>query len=89
MRLELALIPMIFAVAVSTLAFIKPIQIYRVDLSPLFIYWPEALRYAEMGDPTAVYRVTGLVRCSASGPIEAPPGVAYRALNLSCRFSPW
>jgi hypothetical protein len=88
MRLEIALIPVIFALAVAAMAFIKPVDVRKTDLSALFLYWPEAYRYAERGDPSAVQRITGLAVCATSGAINAYPGLAYKALNLYCRFKP-
>jgi hypothetical protein len=73
MRLELVFIPVIFALAVAAMVFIKPVDVRKTDLSAVFLYWPEAYRYAERDDPSAVYRVTGL---------------AYKALSLYCRFKP-
>jgi hypothetical protein len=88
MRLELVFIPVIFALAVAAMVFIKPVEIRKTDLSAVFLYWPEAYRYAEAGDPSAVYRVTGLAVCATSGVISAYPGLAYKALSLYCRFRP-
>jgi len=88
MRLEIALIPVIFALAVAAMVFIKPVEIHKTDLSAVFLYWPEAYRYAEAGDPSAVQRITGLVACASSGRIEAYPGLAYKVLGLYCRFRP-
>ncbi len=88
MRLELVFIPVIFALAVAAMVFIKPVEIRKTDLSAVFLYWPEAYRYAERGDPSAVYRVTGLVACASSGVINAYPGLAYKVLSLYCRFKP-
>jgi hypothetical protein len=88
MRLEIALIPVIFALAVAAMVFIKPVEIRKTDLSAVFLYWPEAYRYAEAGDPSAVQRITGLVACASSGVISAYPGLAYKALSLYCRFKP-
>jgi hypothetical protein len=88
MRLELAFIPVIFALAVAAMVFIKPVEIRKTDLSAVFLYWPEAYRYAEAGDPSAIYRVTGLAICAASGVINAYPGLAYKVLSLYCRFKP-
>jgi hypothetical protein len=56
MRLELVFIPVIFALAVAAIVFIKPVEIHKTDLSAVFLYWPEAYRYAEVGDPSAVRR---------------------------------
>jgi hypothetical protein len=88
MRLELAFIPVMFALAVAAMLFIKPVEVRKTDLSAVFLYWPEAYKYAEMGDPSAVYRITGLVACTSSGILQAPPGLAHKALNLYCRFKP-
>ena len=88
MRLELALIPILFGFAVAVMIFAKPVEVNKPDLSAVFVYWPEAFRYAEKGDATAIHRVVGLVACAANGVIDAPPGVAYRVLSLSCRFRP-
>ena len=88
MRLELAFIPVMFALAVAAMVFVKPVEIRKTDLSAVFLYWPEAYRYAEAGDPTAVYRVTGLAACATSGAISAYPGLAYKVLSLYCRFRP-
>jgi hypothetical protein len=88
MRLELVFIPVVFALAVAAMVFIKPVDVRKTDLSAVFLYWPEAYRYAEAGDPSAVYRVTGLVACASSGAISAYPGLAYKALSLYCRFKP-
>ena len=88
MRLELVLIPAIFALAVTAMLFIKPIEIRKTDLSAVFLYWPEAYRYAERGDPSAIQRITGLAICATSGVINAYPGLAYKALSLYCRFKP-
>ena len=88
MRLELAFIPVMFALAVAAMVFVKPVEIRKTDLSAVFLYWPEAYRYAEAGDPTAVYRVTGLAVCATSGAISAYPGLAYKVLSLYCRFKP-
>jgi hypothetical protein len=70
------------------MVFIKPVEVRKTDLSAVFLYWPEAYRYAEAGDPSAVQRITGLVVCAASGVISAYPGLAYKALSLYCRFKP-
>jgi hypothetical protein len=88
MRLELVFIPVIFALAVAAMVVVKPVEIRKTDLSAVFLYWPEAYRYAEAGDPSAVYRVTGLAVCATSGVISAYPGLAYKALSLYCRFKP-
>jgi hypothetical protein len=88
MRLELVFIPAIFALAVTAMLFIKPIEIRKTDLSAVFLYWPEAYRYAEAGDPSAIQRITGLAVCTTSGVINAYPGLAYKALSLYCRFKP-
>ena len=88
MRLELVFIPAIFVLAVTAMLFIKPIEIRKTDLSAVFLYWPEAYKYAEAGDPSAIRRVTGLAICATSGWIEAYPGLAYKALSLYCRFKP-
>jgi hypothetical protein len=88
MRLELVFIPVIFALAVTAMVFIKPVEVRKTDLSAVFLYWPEAYRYAEAGDPSAVYRVTGLAACASSGVINAYPGLAYKVLSLYCRFRP-
>jgi hypothetical protein len=50
-----------FALAVAAMVFVKPVEVRKTDLSAVFLYWPEAYRYAEAGDPSAIYRVTGLV----------------------------
>jgi hypothetical protein len=88
MRLEVVFIPVIFALVVAALLFIKPVEVRKTDLSAVFLYWPEAYRYAEAGDPSAIYRVTGLVACVSSGVINAYPGLAYKVLSLCCRFRP-
>jgi hypothetical protein len=88
MRLELVFIPAIFALAVTAMLFIKPVEIRKTDLSAVFLYWPEAYRYAEAGDPSAIQRITGLAVCTTSGVINAYPGLAYKALSLYCRFKP-
>ena len=88
MRLELVFIPAIFALAVTAMLFIKPIEIRKTDLSAVFLYWPEAYKYAEAGDPSAIRRVTGLAACASSGVINAYPGLAYKVLSLYCRFKP-
>ena len=88
MRLELALIPVLFGLAVAALVFMKPVQATKSDLSAIFVYWPEAYRYAEQGDASAIQNVVGLVACSSSGVIDAPPGVAYDVLRIACRFKP-
>jgi hypothetical protein len=88
MRLELVLIPVIFALAVAAMVFIKPVEVRKTDLSAVFLYWPEAYRYAERGDPSAIRRVTGLAVCTSSGVINAYPGLAYKVLSLYCRFRP-
>jgi len=88
MRLEIALIPVIFALAVAAMVVVKPVEIRKTDLSAVFLYWPEAYRYAEAGDPSAVQRITGLAICASSGAMSAYPGLAYKALSLYCRFRP-
>jgi hypothetical protein len=88
MRIEIALIPVVFALAVTAMLFVKPVEVRKTDLSAVFLYWPEAYRYAEAGDPSAVQRVTGLVACASSGVINAYPGLAYKVLSLYCRFKP-
>ncbi len=88
MRLELVFIPVMFALAVAAMVFVKPVEVRKTDLSAVFLYWPEAYRYAEAGDPSAVYRVTGLAACASSGVINAHPGLAYKVLSLYCRFKP-
>jgi hypothetical protein len=88
MRLELVLIPVIFALAAAAMVFVKPVEVHKTDLSAVFLYWPEAYRYAERGDPSAVQRITGLAACASSGVINAYPGLAYKVLNLYCRFRP-
>jgi hypothetical protein len=88
MRLEIALIPVIFALAVTAMLFVKPVEVRKTDLSAVFLYWPEAYRYAERGDPSVVQRITGLVTCASSGVINAYPGLAYKVLSLYCRFKP-
>jgi hypothetical protein len=60
MRLEIVFIPVIFALAVAAMLFIKPVEVRKTDLSAVFLYWPEAYKYAEVGNPSAIYRVTGL-----------------------------
>ena len=88
MRLELALIPILFGFAITVMLFAKPVEVNKPDLSAVFAYWPEAFKYAERGDTAAIHRVVGLVTCASSGVIDAPPGVAYRVLSISCRFRP-
>ena len=88
MRLELVFIPAMFALAVAAMLFVKPVEIRKTDLSAVFLYWPEAYRYAEAGDPSAIQRITGLAACASSGVINAYPGLAYKALSLYCRFRP-
>jgi hypothetical protein len=88
MRIEIALIPAVFALAVAAMVFVKPVDVRKTDLSAVFLYWPEAYRYAEAGDPSAVQRITGLVACATSGVINAYPGLAYKVLSLYCRFKP-
>ncbi|MEM0462890.1 hypothetical protein [Pyrobaculum sp.] len=88
MRLELALIPVLFGFAVAAMLFAKPVEVNKSDLSSIFVYWPEAFRYAEGGDALAIYRITSLVACAVKGVIDAPPGLSYRVLALSCRFKP-
>ncbi len=51
MRLELVFIPVIFALAVAAMVFVKPVEVRKTDLSAVFLYWPEAYRYAEAGTP--------------------------------------
>jgi len=68
--------------------FVKPVEVRKTDLSAVFLYWPEAYRYAEAGDPSAVQRITGLVACASSGVVNAYPGLAYKVLSLYCRFRP-
>ncbi len=89
MRLDLAFIPVILALVITALIFIKPIEVQRADLSAVFLYWPEAYKYAEKGDAAAIYRIAGLAACLGAGVvINAPPGLAYKAVNLTCRFKP-
>ena len=88
MRLELVFIPVIFALAVAAMVFVKPVEVSKTDLSAVFLYWPEAYRYAERGDSSAVERITGLAACASSGVVNAYPGLAYKALSLYCRFRP-
>jgi len=88
MRLEIVFIPVIFALAVAAMLFIKPVEVRKTDLSAVFLYWPEAYKYADVGDPSVIYRVVGFVICTASGRIEAYPGLAYKVLSLYCRFKP-
>jgi len=88
MRLELVFIPAMFALAVAAMLFVKPVEIRKTDLSAVFLYWPEAYRYAEAGNPSAVQRITGLAICASSGAITAYPGLAYKVLSLYCRFKP-
>lgn len=88
MRADTIFILVVFALAVATLSWIKPVKFYKTDLSAIFLYWPEAYAYAERGDPTAVYRVTSLVTCATSGAIAAPPGIAFVVLGMSCRLKP-
>jgi hypothetical protein len=88
MRIEIALIPVVFALAVTAMLFVKPVEVRKTDLSAVFLYWPEAYRYAERGDPSAIYRVVGYVACASSGVINAYPGLAYKVLSLYCRFKP-
>jgi hypothetical protein len=73
MRLELVFTPVMFALAVAAMLFIKPVEVRKTDLSAVFLYWPEAYRYAEAGDPSAVQRITGLVACTSSDVLQAPP----------------
>jgi len=88
MRLELALIPVIFGMAVAVLIAVKPLEVNKPDLSALFLYWPEAYKYAERGDAMFIRGVVPFVTCASSGIVEAPPGLAYKALGLTCRFRP-
>jgi hypothetical protein len=88
MRIEIALIPVVFALAVTAMLFVKPVEVRKTDLSAVFLYWPEAYRYAETGDPSAIQRITGLVACASFGVINAYPGLAYKVLSLYCRFKP-
>jgi hypothetical protein len=88
MRIEIALIPVVFALAVTAMLFVKPVEVHKTDLSAVFLYWPEAYRYAEAGDPSAIQRITGLAICATSGVINAYPGLAYKVLSLYCRFRP-
>jgi hypothetical protein len=87
MRLDLALIPVILGLAVVILSALKPVEVKRPDLSAVFLYWPEAYRYAERGDLTAIYRIAPLVICN--GDLQrAPPGLSYRVQSIVCRFKP-
>jgi len=88
MRVELVFIVVVFAWAFTALMYIKPLEVSKTDLSALFLYWPEAYRYVEKGDPTSIYRVVGVVVCTASGRIDAYPGLAYKILGVYCRFKP-
>ncbi|MGC9129994.1 MAG: hypothetical protein ACP5H5_00240 [Pyrobaculum sp.] len=87
MRLDLALIPVVLGLAAAALLALKPVEVKRPDLSAVFLYWPEAYRYAEDGDPTAIYRVAPLVVCNGDLG-HAPPGLSYRVLSVVCRFKP-
>jgi hypothetical protein len=87
MRLDLALIPVILGLAVAILSALKPVEVKRLDLSAVFLYWPEAYRYAEEEDPTPIYRIVPLVVCNGDF-TGAPPGLSYRVLSLTCRFRP-
>ncbi|MEZ0320003.1 MAG: hypothetical protein ABWK05_08455 [Pyrobaculum sp.] len=84
MRIDLVLIPAVLALAASMLVAVKPVEYHKADLSALFLYWPEAYRHAERGR----LDVAPLVVCNASGVLKAPPGLAYKALGLVCRFKP-
>lgn len=84
MRIDLVLVPALFALAVSVLISVKPVEFHKTDLSALFLYWPEAYRQAERG----VLNVAPLVVCNTTGVLNAPPGLAYRAPGLVCRFKP-
>ncbi|MEM1597898.1 MAG: hypothetical protein QXP31_03355 [Pyrobaculum sp.] len=84
MRIDLVLVPVLFALAVSVLFTVKPVEFHKTDLSALFLYWPEAYRQAERGFLDAA----PLVVCNASGVLGAPPGLAYKTLGLVCRFKP-
>ncbi|RFA95813.1 hypothetical protein [Pyrobaculum aerophilum] len=88
MRLELALIPVIFGMAVAVLIAMKPLEVNKPDLSALFLYWPEAYKYAERGEASFIQSVVPFVACASSGVVEAPPGLTYKALGLFCRFRP-
>jgi hypothetical protein len=88
MRIEIVFIPVMFALAVAAMLFVKPVEVHKTDLSAVFLYWPEAYKYAEVGDPSAIYRITGLAACASSGRIEAYQGLAYKVLSLYCRFKP-
>ncbi|MEM1787879.1 MAG: hypothetical protein QW085_04715 [Pyrobaculum sp.] len=85
MRTELVFIPILLGMAIAALSFLKPVEYSKADLSSIYLYWPEAYKYAEAGDPAPVYRFSGLVTC---GDLNAPPGISYRVLNLTCRFRP-
>jgi hypothetical protein len=87
MRVEVVLIPFFLGLAVAALVALKPVEVKKPDLSAVFLYWPEAYRYAERGDPTPIYRVAPLVACNG-GFTGAPPGLSYRVLSLICRFRP-
>ncbi|WP_333639143.1 hypothetical protein [Pyrobaculum aerophilum] len=88
MRLELVLIPVLFGLAAAVLITVKPLEVNKPDLSALFLYWPEAYKYAERGDALFIQSVVPFMACASSGVIEAPPGLAYKALGLTCRFRP-
>ncbi|MFN7105179.1 MAG: hypothetical protein ACK4M3_01115 [Pyrobaculum sp.] len=83
MRLELVFIPMLFGLAVASMSFFKPVDMAKTDLTAVFLYWPEAYRWVEEKNFTLSHVV-----CRDRGVLEAPPGLAYRVLNMSCRFKP-
>ncbi len=81
MQIDVIYIPIIFGLVVAAMLTIKPMEINKLDLSSLFMYWPEFYRLVEVGNFTYNH-----VACGEE--INAPPGIAYRVLNLSCRFKP-
>ncbi|AET32622.1 hypothetical protein [Pyrobaculum ferrireducens] len=87
MKLDVTLIPIIFGLAVATLSVLKPVEVNKPDLSAVFLYWSEAYKYAERGDPAVIYRVAPLVSCN-NETVSTPPGLSYKTLALICRFKP-
>lgn len=51
MRTELVFIPILLGMAIAALSFLKPVEYSKADLSSIYLYWPEAYKYAEAGDP--------------------------------------
>lgn len=89
MELDVVVMAIVLGLAVMAMAYVRPVKVVAPDLSAVFIYWPEAYRLAERGDAEALEALVPGLSCAgilSRTYVDGSPGVAYRVLNLTCRW---